>query len=126
MESNNKTLFGILAFGPIVLIIIGFLGIIGAAMSEIGQRNSEPPMIFWAFLGLILIASVLSLISLIMFIIHISRNTQLDDGARIGWIIGMVFAHGIVAIVYFFMYVAKDAPPTQNPSGQFQKNPWDA
>jgi hypothetical protein len=126
MESNNKTLYGMLAFGPIVLMIIGFLGIIGAAVAEIGRPTSEPPLIFWAFLGLILISGVLSLISLIMFILHISRNRQLDDGGRIGWIIGMVFAHGVVAIVYFFMYVAKDAPPTQSPSGQFQKNPWDA
>ncbi|MBK9451468.1 MAG: hypothetical protein IPN95_19055 [Bacteroidetes bacterium] len=125
MESNNKTLYGILAFGPIVLILIGFIGMIGTAVAEVGAHSSEPPAIFWAFFALIMISGILSLVSLIMFIIHISRNTQLDDGARIGWIIGMLFVHGVVAIVYFFMYVAKDQPlPVQD--YQDPKNPWDA
>lgn len=124
MESSNKTLFGIMAFGPLVLAIIGFLGIIGAVLSEVRNHpTAEPPFIFWVFLGLILVSSVLSLISLIMYIIHISRNNRLDEGGRIGWIIGMVFAHGIVAIVYFFMYIAKDDPGQQAQGGP--KSQWD-
>ena len=125
MESNNKVLYGILAFGPIVLILIGFIGMIGAAVADAGRHSSEPPAIFWAFFLMLMIAGLLSLVSLIMFIVHISRNTQIDDGARIGWIVGMVFAHGIVAIVYFFMYIAKDQP-ARGATQQFQKNPWDA
>ncbi len=125
MESNNKTLYGILAFGPIALILIGFIGMIGTAVAEAGAHSSEPPAMFWAFFLMMMIAGLLSLVSLIMFIVHISRNTQLDDGSRIGWIVGMVFANGIVAIVYFFMYIAKDSPVQNNyPSGQ--KNPWEA
>lgn len=121
---TNKTLYGILAFGPIGLILIGILGMIAAAISEAGRYRHDPPPIFWLFAAFLVLASILSLVSLIMYLIHISRNTKLDDGTRIGWIVGMVFAHGIVAIVYFFLHIANER---REPSPEYvpPSNPWD-
>lgn len=120
---TNKTLYGLLAFGPIGLMIVGFIGMFGAAMSA-SRYSHEPPVIFWFMLLLILAASILSLVSLIMYIIHISRNRSLDDGTRVGWIVGMIFAHGIASIVYFFVHIVNEQPaPPQEPFGN-PKNPW--
>lgn len=104
----NKALYGILAFGPIALILLSIVGIFSLVASDMGRRSVDPPVILFLFMGLILVGSLLSIVALIMYI---SRNPRLDDGARIGWIVGMIFAHGIVSIVYFFLHIVPDAPP---------------
>lgn len=129
MNTSNKGLYGLLAFGPLGLVILGIVGIFAAAIADAPNHSSEPPAVFWLFMVVMLVAGVLSLVSLIMFIVHASRNPALDDGARIGWIVGLVMMHNIVTIVYFFMYIAKDQPPVQAGKGQGygqpQRNEWD-
>jgi hypothetical protein len=120
---TNKTLYGLMAFGPLGLIVASIAGIFLMVFSEMDRHSPEPPAGFFVFVGLIFLASILSIISLIMYIIHISKNTRLDDGSRIGWILGMVFAHGIVAIVYFFVHIANEPAPSPY-SSEPTKGPW--
>lgn len=122
---TNKTLYGIMAFGPIALTVVGVAGFIMAlAASPRYGRGDEVGALFILFILLIFVASAISLASLIMYIIHISKNRSLDDGSRIGWIVGMIFANGITQIVYFFVHIVNEQPlPPSEPFGN-PKNPW--
>lgn len=122
---TNKTLYGIMAFGPIALTVLSLAGFfLAIAATPRYSRGEEAGLLFILFLLLILVASALSLASLIMFIIHISKNRALDDGSRIGWIVGMIFANGITQIVYFFVHIVNEQPlPPSEPFGN-PKNPW--
>ncbi|MFN8395765.1 MAG: hypothetical protein U0176_14105 [Bacteroidia bacterium] len=122
---TNKTLYGIMAFAPIVLTVFGVAGfILAAASAPRYGGGDEVAGLFIFMLLLILVASALSLASLIMYIIHISKNRSLDDGSRIGWIVGMIFANGITQIVYFFVHIVNEQPlPPSEPFGN-PKNPW--
>jgi hypothetical protein len=125
--NTNKTLYGILAFGPLVLILVSFVFLIGG-MAGTGMLNDGPPpqealVFLFGFFGLIIIGSILSLVSMILYIIHISKNPAIPEDQRIFWILGMVFLNGIVNIVYFFVYITKEGElplPNQQP-----KSPWD-
>jgi hypothetical protein len=125
---TNKTLYGLMAFGPIGLILLGVVFIIALVAGDINNHSSEPPAAFFLFMGLIFLAVLLNLGSLIMYIIHVAKNPRLDEGSRIGWILGMVFAHTVVCIVYFFVYIVNEQPVPYNQQHHHQqqpKGPWD-
>ena len=107
---TNKGLYGFFAFGPLaigVLAVIGMAAMI-AEMNRHSVYNEPSTAMFFFFVSLIFVASILSLVSMIMFIIHISKNPHVPEGSRIAWIIGMVLANGITQLIYFFVYITKE------------------
>lgn len=111
MQKTNKGLYGFLAFGPLAIIVISIVGLVAMVAQLEGRRGSrgdDAEVMLFIFFGLMIVAAILSFVSLIMYIIHIARSPYLNDGARIGWIIGMVFANGITQLIYFFLYVVKE------------------
>lgn len=127
---TNKTLYGIMAFGPIVL---GLLGIVPIVLSIVEDPDSRlPPPMALLGIGLFILAGVLGLVSMILFIVHMSRNRYLDDGGRLGWILGMVIGYffgisTIIAIVYFFIQIVRERPPLpQDIPSRPGSNEWDA
>lgn len=137
---TSKGLYAFLAFGPLALMFISIFGIIGMAVSiEQGSRymgRSEPPAFFFVFIGLIFLASIFSLVSMIMYIVHVTKNPNIQENNRIGWIIGMVLGGVIAQIIYFFLYITKEEELDRdrmsreeylrnNNYGQQKSNPFD-
>jgi hypothetical protein len=113
-----------MAFGPIVLMIIGFIALFGIiGINPRGSQGDDAAVVFLIFFAVMMVvASIMSIAGLIMYIIHASKNPRVPEDQRIGWIIGMVMLSGIANVVYFFMYIANEQeyiPPQQN------KGPWD-
>ena len=99
-----------MAFGPFVIIMVSVFGMFGwmASLSRYELNQQGPPPMFFAFMGLIFLASIFSLVSMIMYIIHVTRNPHIAENNRIGWIIGMVLGGLIAQLIYFFMYITKE------------------
>ncbi len=125
---TNKTLYGFMAFGPLGIILASFFLLFGALAST-GMLNDGPmpetaAVGMIGFFGLIMLGSILSIVSMIMYIIHISKNKAIPEDQRIFWILGMVLANGITNIIYFFVYITKEDPNAPLP-GQQPKSEWD-
>ena len=127
---TNKTLYGFLAFGPIGLLILG-IAIIAMGFLLPGSRNEPQVALMIIGIGFAVLGALLSFATMIMFIIHMSKNKTLEEGMRIGWIVGMVagfvlattFATSIVAIIYYFMHITPDQPqPLVSPAADV----WDS
>jgi SNF family Na+-dependent transporter len=127
---TNKTIYGLLAFGPIGLILLSFVAIfVGMAGMDMGRGGYMPDsatIMIFGFVGLIMIASLLSIVSMIMYILHISKNKLVPEDQRIFWIVGIVMFNGITNIVYFFMYITKEDELMAAQQRQQQpKSPWE-
>lgn len=126
MKKTNKTVYGLLAFGPMILIILGIVPLfLIAATVDNGRgpdldRDSGLFLIFF-MIAMLIVGSILSIVSMIMYIMHIAKNPRIPEDHRIAWILGMVLANGITNIIYFFVYIAKEEeyiPP------QVNNGPW--
>lgn len=106
---SNKLLYGFLAFGPILVALLGVLVMV-LAIAQDPEAHEPPAMVFVSF-GLFALAGLVGLLGMIMYLIHVGKNPALDNDTRIGWIIGMVMVHGVITIVYYFLYIVKDVPP---------------
>ncbi|MBK9451469.1 MAG: hypothetical protein IPN95_19060 [Bacteroidetes bacterium] len=124
MKKTNKTVYALMAFGPIILIILAIVPIflVAAAVDEGRNTNLDRDSgLFLVFfiIAMMVVGGILSLVSMIMYIMHIAKNPRIPEDHRIAWILGMVLANGITNIIYFFVYIAKEEeyiPPQQNTS----------
>ena len=124
MKKTNKTVYALLAFAPIILIILAMVPLFLIVAAEADghganlDRDSGLFMIFF-MMAMFVVGGILSLVSMIMYIMHIAKNPRIPEDHRIAWILGMVLANGITNIIYFFVYIAKEeeyVPPAQNTS----------
>jgi hypothetical protein len=129
---TNKTIYGLLAFGPLALILLSFVAIfvgmagMGMASTASGNLPDSATIMIFGFVALIMIASLLSIVSMIMYILHISKNKLVPEDQRIFWIVGIVMFNGITNIVYFFMYITKEDELLAAQQRQQQpKSPWE-
>jgi hypothetical protein len=126
--NTNKTLYAALAFGPLVLIF-GMFVMMGFMFAEIFdhpgryQGDSMPPafggiMMFSALIGL------LSIIGLIVYILHVTKNKHIPEANRTMWILIVALAGAVGMAIYYFTWIRKEdelnAKMDQQPGG----NPW--
>jgi hypothetical protein len=114
-----------------VLILVGvvllFGGMLSVGITDDGAVPTEVAGLLIVAMVIVVIGSLLSLASLIMFIIHMSKNPLVPEDQRILWIVGIILFNGIVNIVYFFMYITREEELEAQrtaPSPQ-TKNQWD-
>ncbi len=125
--NSRKTLYGFLAFAPFIFILLGCIPIV-ISLIEDSRAKTPPPLAIVGIL-LLLLGGLMSLVGMVLFLIHASRNKTLDEGERIGWIVGMVmsfvictgFVTTILTIIYYFMHIARDKPL---PPSQPQADAW--
>lgn len=122
-----------MAFGPLVLILFGVILLVaggvfmGAQDSRYFNDNAPPEGFlagFFLIFGLMMIVGILSLVSMIMYIIHMSKNKNIPADQRIFWILGMVLFNGVVQIVYFFVYITKEGNELPYPNQSPPNNQW--
>lgn len=108
---NNKSLQAILAIGPLVLFTLCFFSYFFFFFSifmniEQLENSNQPPTAFFAGMGIFFMvfffAMILSLLSLIYFVIHAAKNPNLEEGSiRVVWILIIVLVSGIGNLIYW-------------------------
>ena len=79
------------------------------------ENQAEPPMEIFLGMGvffiLFFLAMILSLFSLIYFVLHAAKNPNLAEGnMRLIWILIIVLISGIGNIVYWFVEIKSKNP----------------
>jgi len=117
MTNNKKILMGILAFAPIIFFIIYGIFMIGI-FGTIMDATSDPSMLsssrnplgnfpFKTMMTLLASFMIISLISLVVYIVDILNNEKLkaDQNNKIMWLVLVILIGFIGRIVYFFVEV---------------------
>ncbi|MEP2935660.1 MAG: PLDc N-terminal domain-containing protein [Gilvibacter sp.] len=110
MSKSKKLWLGIFTFLP-TLFIIGYLVSFFAFFMGISQsafEQSEPESLFASFGVLFLflfLAIITGLAMMIYYIIHAAKNKAFTENNRLIWILVLIFASGVGAIVYFFVNI---------------------
>jgi len=119
---NNKSLQTFLAIGPVVLLVLliaGYLVFFVSVFSQIealdkGAGQQFPSALiggFVFFFVMILLTSLLSLFSLIYFIVHAAKNPNLKDGnALVVWIIVLVLINCLGPLIYWLAEIRMKNP----------------
>ncbi|SFR31278.1 hypothetical protein SAMN04490243_0105 [Robiginitalea myxolifaciens] len=112
---NSKFWQGFFALGPIVGFILFFIGYFLAILTFVGniqeiENSGEPPMAIFGGIGIILIAALLlalvSLGSLVFYIVHATQNPNLkQNNLLLVWILLFIFASGIGQLIYWIVEI---------------------
>jgi amino acid transporter len=119
LSKSQKIGIGIITFMPILCFIgyiISFVFIIMGTFNDISPSssvatNQEIPAHFTAGIGIAMIFMLLllisGLVSLIIHIIHVTKNQKLknQNNGQLIWILVIILANGIGGIVYYFMEI---------------------
>ncbi len=118
---NNRTLQGFLAIAPLVsliLIFVGYFVFLFSIISNASQLESNPddfPTELFGGLAFIFIfiflSVILSLLSLIYFIVHVTKNPNLEqNNMRVVWILIIVLVSGIGNLIYWLAEIQSKKP----------------
>lgn len=116
LSKSQKIGIGIITFMPILCFIgylITFFSMFIGTFSEIanGTTDSEVPENFFSIFSIafvfIFLMIIFGLASLIIHIIHITKNQKLKQqtNGQLVWILVVIFANGIGGIIYYFMEI---------------------
>lgn len=118
----NKTLYGIVALVPTALLLMSMLTFVLIIVNDKQHMGLDNKLlIVWCAVFFVL-GSILSMVSMIVYIVLIGANKALDNGERLGWIIGMVAVPGVACVGYWVMRILKEKPPVTQPPVE---NEWD-
>lgn len=117
---NSRTLQGFLAITPFVLFILIFVGyfmFIFSMVSDAGNlanHNGLPPN-FLTGMGMVLLiaflTAIISLLSLVYFLIHAAKNPNLEqNNMRVVWILIIVLVSGIGNLIYWIAEIETKKP----------------
>lgn len=123
---NNSKLQAFLAIAPMILfglMIIGYFVFFFTMITQVENfddnaiNHNEPPFAFFAGFGIffvmIMLTVLLSLCSLIYFILHAAKNPNLEannGNMRLVWILIMVFVSGIGQPIYWIAEIKTKKP----------------
>ncbi|HEX2901507.1 MAG TPA: hypothetical protein VHS96_17460 [Bacteroidia bacterium] len=122
---TNKTLYAALAFGPLIMIL-PMMFMMFSMFSEVidhpsRYNNGDLPDSFTGIMLLSMLVGVVSLIGMIVYVIHVTKNKHIPDNSRTMWILILVLAGTIGMVIYYFSWIRKeDELNAQMPQGQDQ------
>ncbi|WP_445385363.1 hypothetical protein ACT6NV_00675 [Robiginitalea sp. IMCC44478] len=113
---NNKFWQGFFALAPLIsvfLLLITYLSFIFEIIrreGDFGHYSSEPPMAILGGLGIffivIFLVILISLGSLVFYIVHAAKNPDLQqNNLLLVWILLFVFANGIGQLIYWIVEI---------------------
>lgn len=112
MKTSTKFWLAIFTFLPIVIFILFFVLFFSTFLEniiEIDKNRGEFPLefvqsIFW-FIGILIVAGILSLGIRIYYIIHTNNNLKNDTTKKILWTLLLIFTGSIASVVYYFIEI---------------------
>ena len=112
---NNKFWQGFFALAPIIGFFLIFAGYAVFLLSIFGnidelERSDGPPMALFGGLGffflMIFLVIVISLGSLVFYIVHATKNPNLkENNLLLVWILLFIFANGIGQLIYWIVEI---------------------
>lgn len=126
--NTNKTLYAALAFGPMVLVL-GVIVMMGVMFAEIfehpGRYNDDVmPTGFAGMMVISMLGGLLSLVGLIVYILHVTKNKHIPEANRTMWILIVALAGAIGMIIYYFTWIRKEDELNAKMDQQPGNNPW--
>ncbi len=113
------------ALAPLICLFIALAGYFIFLFSMLSHLpewepgGGEPPLVFFGGLGiflfLILFVALLSLASLVFYIVHAAQNPNLkQNNLLVVWILLFIFANGLGQLVYWIIEILnKRNPPAK-------------
>jgi DMSO reductase anchor subunit len=112
---TNKTLYALLAFAPIIMVLVIFvlIGLMVAQLatdvaSNIYYKNEFDLPFFVPIMVVAMLASALSLIGIIAFALHSQKSIHITPDKRTMWLLILIFTGTIGRIIYYFTWIAKE------------------
>ena len=119
---HSKFWQGFFALAPMLCLFLAVMGYLififsmvsGGHMAHVD--SGQPPMAFFGGLGIflvmILIVLLLSLGSLIFYIVHAAQNPNLkENNLLVVWILLFVFANGLGQLIYWIIEILNKKQP---------------
>ncbi len=107
-----QAFFALAPFIGLVLIIGGYAFFMLSIFDNLDQleHRDYPPMAFWGgfgfFMAMILLMVLLSIASLIFYIVHAVKNPNLQyNNLLLVWILLFIFANGIGQFIYWIVEI---------------------
>lgn len=109
---TNKTLYAVLAFAPLILLIPMML-MMFSMFTEIldhpmRYQNGRMPDSFIGIFLVSMVVGVVGLVGMIMYVIHVTKNKHIPDNSRTMWILVLVLAGTIGMLIYYFTWIRKE------------------
>ena len=115
-----QAFFALAPFIGVVLIIGGYAVFLFSIFSNLEEleRHEGPPMAFFGglgfFLAMVFLVVLLSIGSLIFYIVHAVKNPNLQhNNLLLVWILLFIFASGIGQLIYWIVEILAKNKPTQ-------------
>lgn len=122
----NKIIAGIFAFAPLLVFIALFIPLFAllADLEDLNRRipygeDPELPDAFYSFIIILPLAILISLASMVYYLVIIVKNDRLSSDMRTAWILITIFGGLLAHLVYFFVHIVKqDDPRPASPNHQ--------
>lgn len=110
--NTNKTLYGLMAFAPLIMVI-PVMVLMFSFMAEVMDHparysNGQMPTQFGMMMVFALISGTVGLLCMIMYLMHAIKNPHIPYNSRTMWIILIVLAGTVGMIVYYFTWIRKE------------------
>jgi hypothetical protein len=99
----SKTLWGLLAFSPLILFLIGFTLVNRSVPPDLIMKEGElTPFLF------IIVGNLYCLLILVIFLIYLGRMEKIDNEKKWLWR-GLMFFGNVLAIpIFWYFYIWKE------------------
>ncbi|MBQ8247339.1 MAG: hypothetical protein IJZ42_09420 [Lachnospiraceae bacterium] len=122
----KKFWYGVLAFAPIVLIILSLLSVMLPILlifimgMGIGATGGEIEGALGAFVGIfitlsyggffigIFCAVILNFVDIAVFCIHVAKNPKIEKNTKVMWYCMFIAMQCGIAPIYWWMYIKKE------------------
>lgn len=116
MKQSTKIWLGIGTFWPVVYVFL-FIGFVAVFAVAVSGSNASADLVGWLGPGMVVLflvhmLTILGTLALTVFyIVRVIKAEQLDQSAKIMWVILLFFVGMFVMPVYWYLYIWLDAPP---------------
>jgi hypothetical protein len=101
----NKTLWGLLAFSPWILFLIGAPILIHQVSPDSIIIREGKPGTFW--IGYLIVGNLYVLLIFLIFLIYLGRMKNIDNEKKWLWRGLMFFGHVIAIPIFWYFYIWK-------------------
>jgi hypothetical protein len=109
MRESTRYLLALATAWPLLFFVIFVFFVISVFMSAphmgfTADGGFEVPTDFLVMMALNAFTSFLTLGLMVFYIVHVVKNEELEQGIKVLWVLGLLFATVFIMPVYFYLY----------------------